>query len=1392
MNMRVSLLLLASFFIGFSSWSQTVGNGITATNFEIADGQLSFDPTTVGTQASHDLLITNLVGVSQQIVFNGLAAPFSLSTDTLDLDAQQAQVVTLYFDPEAVGSFDDELFFAGSIFGSGSLPVSGEGTQIDIETDSDFLQFDATAIGTFSTATLTITNAGSGSMLISGFDFSDDQYSVEETELTIAEGESYDLVVTYTPIFAGGSNETLTILSNDPNEPELVVDLIATGISEVSGEICGTWSLVNSPYILVDNVTVPDDCSLDIEAGVVVQGNGYDIIANGPLSLLGEEGSRIRLENLDLDMELDGNESITFSHANVEYANINSNGTKAPFDFDWDTPELGVEGWYNSGGSGGSVSRDGENIRSEYWSSSSNWREIFFYSPERQIATQLDEVSFERYIDDYDGSGNGSEYWRFQVNIDNEGWQTLYEEYHNGDQPWTEYSFNLDSLESMNTIQFRIFYRFYRGHRFYMDNFFMNVGEEERTALNMDHVDFSKDFIMTGSKIDMQVDSLRTYYTSWDQYDSTYDIDRWTIEGHEPKDEGAYFTGYENTYDMGHVSLNNDNWSNEQGLDFNNVDRSHFKFDSCDFSGFTHGLYIHSSDYSEFELNEIDADDNTSHALYFPSVTYSDFDMSGLRCADNGSAGVLISGSYNSADMRYSIMNDNQGTGFSFDCGTNNTEKDSLNVSNSGFFRNNSYGLYTSCQAMFEHLTVLDNTNNGLRVHGSFHGMSQILSSSILWGNAANQSWDQIDVSGNFLNIAHTNLMGGSSGLSGGSWDLDESFISDLPYFEDEFGHMEPISPGVDGGKPWEIDAHMPMGLGGVRADMGMYGGPNNQYWGGSIISDGSSSLDGVVDIPQDQGNMLGLTFSASFWDNNTAIDPVTNYSIWRHLDASGSGIGSIDEGNWELVGEVPAQGFAAYGYQAPTLGNTNQFGEFNSCYTVIAETAIDQLYWQSNVMCGQSVDNLAPEATEVVAGMVESDLAQVSWFEPAEDDYAYTEITSDHGFTAEIYGDTLVMDMTVSEGEDYTYYVQHFDVNGNGSEISTASLGAEVLLDIIPLHAGWNLISLDREPYDMDPAAVFSELEPGNLEFVTGFEGGATMYDPNGLEFLNTLTAIEGGRGYWVKVAQDDELRVSGSILSEAYQTPLSDGWNLVGFTGDVRDVEDYFYDELANDQLVYVTGFNQGVSIYNPNGLSFLNTLTQLENGFGYWVKAALQGGLVEGNTKSMTPAHDFLHGVTHAELAGQTIDVLTESGDVIAELLIEEQGVIRTHVLYGADVADDEASAYAGQMLTFRWNGIESDAHVVFDGNRNLHQVDLNFGLQALSAFPTPATDVVTVLSSEFTPERFEVLDATGRVIAEGSWNSTALTLDVNAWTAGCYTLRAFDGFGAQAMQTIVVGR
>ena len=44
----------------------------------------------------------------------------------------------------------------------------------------------------------------------------------------------------------------------------------------------------------------------------------------------------------------------------------------------------------------------------------------------------------------------------------------------------------------------------------------------------------------------------------------------------------------------------------------------------------------------------------------------------------------------------------------------------------------------------------------------------------------------------------------------------------------------------------------MPEGLGGPRSDMGMYGGPNNWYWGG-VPTDGNPTITFIDDSPQDQ-----------------------------------------------------------------------------------------------------------------------------------------------------------------------------------------------------------------------------------------------------------------------------------------------------------------------------------------------------------------------------------------------------------------------------------------------------------------------------------------------------------------------------------------------------------
>ena len=68
-----------------------------------------------------------------------------------------------------------------------------------------------------------------------------------------------------------------------------------------------------------------------------------------------------------------------------------------------------------------------------------------------------------------------------------------------------------------------------------------------------------------------------------------------------------------------------------------------------------------------------------------------------------------------------------------------------------------------------------------------------------------------------------------------------------------------------------------------------------------------------------------------------------------------------------------------------------------------------------------------------------------------------------------------------------------------------------------------------------------------------------------------------------------------------------------------------DVFADLEAEGDLLYVTGFDQGVQVYDPNGLSFLNTWTEMRNGFGYWVKSAVatEGDVLAPLSDDVLPA-------------------------------------------------------------------------------------------------------------------------------------------------------------------------
>jgi hypothetical protein len=476
------------------------------------------------------------------------------------------------------------------------------------------------------------------------------------------------------------------------------------------------------------------------------------------------------------------------------------------------------------------------------------------------------------------------------------------------------------------------------------------------------------------------------------------------------------------------------------------------------------------------------------------------------------------------------------------------------------------------------------------------------------------------------------------------------------------------------------------------------------------------------------------------------------------------------------------ALGLNGYAFSAPTLGNTNAYGAFESCYFVAAHTADAGTYWVSNVLCGESEDNLAP-ADPVVGGMVlAGGGVEVQWETPGEEDYAYTLISSDQGFSATVGSDTLVVDAAAPGGGVYT--VRHVDVNGNESAPVVWVAGAAAGVDLIPLRAGWNLISTDRVPEATTPAAFFSSLNPGNLQYVTGFDGGVQFYNPNGLAFLNTLPAIAAGHGYWVRVAADDTLSVAGAALPSGYLPTLDAGWNLVGYTPVAPEAPaDFFADLIAAGTLEYVTGFDAGATYFDPEGLPFLNTLTALRNGFGYWVKVSegTNGMAPEG----ATPQFDVVNGRSNlADFAGDRVEVITAAGDVVGELTVLPGGYLMTAAVFGDDPATEAVEGVApGSVLGFRFRGVVAQETFVADGSMALREMELHFGdaEEVTGVFPNPAAGPVRVTASLGAGEvDWVVTDLAGRAVAsgapvwhdggvwEGRWDASGLAPGVYTWT------------------------
>ena len=149
--------------------------------------------------------------------------------------------------------------------------------------------------------------------------------------------------------------------------------------------------------------------------------------------------------------------------------------------------------------------------------------------------------------------------------------------------------------------------------------------------------------------------------------------------------------------------------------------------------------------------------------------------------------------------------------------------------------------------------------------------------------------------------------------------------------------------------------------------------------------------------------------------------------------------------------------------------------------------------------------------------------------------------------------------------------------------------------IQTLSLKEGWNLVSFYVEADDMSPQAVLAPIQNELLQI----KNVGYSYNPNVGSQWHTLTNLSVKEGYWLEVSEDVSFEVEGRV-SSGVSTNLNNGWNLVGYP---KMNGEAVASELASlgETVVQMKTLEDS---YDPSNPSFLNTLSTMTPGLGYWL--------------------------------------------------------------------------------------------------------------------------------------------------------------------------------------------
>jgi hypothetical protein len=292
--------------------------------------------------------------------------------------------------------------------------------------------------------------------------------------------------------------------------------------------------------------------------------------------------------------------------------------------------------------------------------------------------------------------------------------------------------------------------------------------------------------------------------------------------------------------------------------------------------------------------------------------------------------------------------------------------------------------------------------------------------------------------------------------------------------------------------------------------------------------------LNFVKDVPNDQGGKVNIKWARNSYDV-TGRNSITGYAVFRSYPPVGGNF------SWEEIATVTASRLPFYTFTAATPFDSTTNNSGNLFYKIRSRTSDPNVFWESAILSGKSIDNIAPLMVSPFSSAAVSNNVRLTWNRSTAPDllnyvlYRSTSPAIDPN-TEPVFAtttDSTYLDTSPLSGF-YYYFIVAQDIHNNKSPVAVTE-SPNMTLNLTIFVEGFYSAGSNSQVSD----TITVELRNASTPFAVADVAKAVM-SASGSAMLKFVTAANGN--FYIAVKHRNSIETwSASTITLSRTTPAN-----------------------------------------------------------------------------------------------------------------------------------------------------------------------------------------------------------------------------------------------------------